>query len=145
MPRGWTAVLIYVATMCANARSFAFDRELAHRYASAGTPPPDAIRRPVEAGAIARGLGLPYATVRRHAQMMLGTGEFERAGGGYLTAIEWMQRPDVIASAQALAQQLDRVLRQLGGAGFPFADPSGLYRNGRPALLEFPGRTRRRA
>jgi hypothetical protein len=135
--RGWMTGVIYMTVMVANARSFAYDKTLALRYADADTPPPDAVRTALSAATIARALGLPYATVRRHAEAMIATGELERRSDGYLVSASWMQREESLAAGQSISQQLQRVLRQLGVLGFPFNDPARAYRSGRPALVKF--------
>jgi hypothetical protein len=133
----WLTAVLFVAVMAANARGFTFDPELAIRYGEANTPPPDPLRRPLSASAAARGLGLPHATVRRHAEALVASGAFERVPGGYLASMAWMQRPDTLAHGQRMSQQMDRVVRNLVGAGFPFGDPASAYLAGGPMGIAF--------
>lgn len=136
--RDWQRPLLYLAVMTANARPFTFDPVLALRYADITTPPPDSHRSPVSTGALARSMGMPYTTVRRHLEALVEAGQLVRAAtGGYLVNMAWMQSAASAAAGIGMVVQLDRVLRQVAAAGFPFDDPASAYRRGAPILLEF--------
>lgn len=133
----WLKPLLYMAVMVANARPFTFDPELALRYASVDTPPPDSLRRPVSASAVARGVGLPYATVRRNLEAIAAGGQMRRVEGGYLIEMAWMQSPASVASGAAMVTQLHRLVRRLELGGFPFDAPEKAYVRGRPERIAF--------
>jgi hypothetical protein len=89
-----------------------------HEYDTAAHVPDDSLRSPVSVYAIAKQLGLPYETVRRHVARLIDEGRCVRVGsrGGVvvpLSAIRDM-RPDAflahsLDSLQALVAELDRI------------------------------------
>ena len=134
----WQRPYLYLTLMTANARPYTFDRELAWRYSDITTPPADEHRMPVGASALARAIGIPYTTVRRNLKGMVAEGRLIHAeGSGYLINMAWMQSPTSAASGVNMVVQLDRVLRQVAAAGFPFDDPAIAYREGPPVFLDF--------
>ncbi|WP_157073580.1 hypothetical protein [Sphingomonas soli] len=133
----WQRAFVYIAVMAANARRYTFDPELSGRYKDAATPPPDHLRTPVGASALARATAAPYSTVRRNLQSMIADGILVRAGHGYLISMEWMQRPELAAAGAAVAAQLDRAIRGLAQAGFPISAPETAYWRGPPRMIAF--------
>lgn len=135
--RNWQRPFIYVSLMAANARRYTFDHALSHRYADIYSPPPDALRTPVGASALARAVAVPYSTVRNNLEAMVADGILERTPRGYLISMAWMQRPELAASGAAVAAQLDRALRGLAHGGFPMDAPAAAYWQRRPPLIVF--------
>lgn len=135
--RDWLKAFLYMAIMTANARGFASDPALARRYSEAGTPPPDVLRPSVRVAALARGLGLPYPTVRRNVEILVAQGQVERCPQGYRTSVAYMQRDTSLAAGEQMGQQLVRLLRRIGAAGFPFDAPERAYRVGPPDFIAF--------
>jgi len=133
----WIRMYLYYGVMTANARSITFDRDLAHRYSDSRTPPPEAVRRPVSARMLSRALGLPYSTVRRHLAHMERIGQIFRLKGGWMLTMEWMQKPEILASGHMVCRKIDAMLAHASRMDFPLGDPAAFYRRGRPGLLEF--------
>jgi hypothetical protein len=129
--------MLFTALMAGNARSFAFDRSLALSYADRNSPPPDDMRISVSASALARAIGIPYATVRRNVEAMLADQQIVRAPRGYLVNMAWMQTPASLDAGNAIIVQMERLLRGLGTAGFPFAAPETAYLDGEPERISF--------
>lgn len=130
----WLEMVLSGTTIGANARPYSHHPELALTYGEAQTVPPEAMRRPVSISAIARALGLPYSTVRRHVEKMLADGRLVRSRGGLLCAQEWLEPSDPKHSLTAhLSQTFDR----LAESGFCFACPERHYLRQRPPLLAF--------
>lgn len=133
----WLEMVILAAVICANARPsaegyapspFAPDRA---RLLIGGAP------TPVTIVAIARALGLPYSTVRRHAEAMLREGVLLRRRNGLVANDAWLTRPALAENASVHAEHIRRILARLATAGFPFDDPTTAYLSGRPPMLEF--------
>ncbi|RYY23466.1 MAG: hypothetical protein EOP62_20205 [Sphingomonadales bacterium] len=135
--RDWQRPFVYVSVMAANARRYTFDPALSAQYPHANTPPPDYLRIPLGASALARAIGIPYSTVRHNLATMTADGVLVRSGSGYLISMEWMQRPELATSAALIAAQLDRALRGLALAGFPMDAPQTAYWGGPPRLISF--------
>lgn len=89
-----------------------------HDYDAGQTLPDDSLRTPVSAYAIAKQLGMPYETVRRHIARLIDEGRCIRVGerGGIIvptSAIADM-RPDAFVNKsldmlRALVSELDRI------------------------------------
>lgn len=89
-----------------------------HDYDMASNLPADHLRSPVSVYAIAKQLGLPYETVRRHAARLIDEGRCVRVGprGGIIVPASAIQemRPDAfvnqsLESLGALVSDLDRI------------------------------------
>lgn len=72
---------LFLAISRANIRNLAARGE---QFATLGDIPPDELREPVSVYAIARELGLPYETVRRHVNKLVEAGLCERNADGRL-------------------------------------------------------------
>lgn len=108
---------IVTAMLIANAETMARDPEMARKYAGAGTPPPDSLRRPATVAEIAARLGMTRETVRRRANRYVKLGWAVRVAGGYLFSMERQQEPEVLQTGLASAHrflQLLQAVRQLG-------------------------------
>ncbi len=112
-----TDAAIVTAMLIANAETMARDPEMARKYAGAGTPPPDSLRRPATGAEIAARLGMTRETVRRRANRYVQLGWAVRVAGGYLFSMERQQEPEVLQAGLASAHrflQLLQAVRQLG-------------------------------
>lgn len=78
---------------------------------------PDNMRRPISISAIARDLGFPYETTRRHVARLMDTGACVRVGNkGVIVPADWISsRVDVTGAIYA---SLRRMLHELYEAGF---------------------------
>lgn len=77
-------MLLYTAVVMANARAILYDPVLARRYSDNATPPPQSMRIPVSAKALAHTLHLPLSTVRRHLEALMEDNRIVRVAGGLL-------------------------------------------------------------
>lgn len=112
-----TDAAIITAMLIANADGLARDPELARKYAGAGAPPPDSLRRPATIAEIAERLDMTRETVRRRVNRYVKLGWAVRVTGGHLFSMERQQAPEVLQTGLASAHrflQLLQALRQLG-------------------------------
>jgi hypothetical protein len=133
----WLEVIIYGTVMVANARPYSYDPVLANIYGESDTVPPESLRLPVAAAALARALHLPYSTVGRHIVRMVADGRLVRRDGGVMIATEWMQTTSQIAGARIVAERAAQIFARLAASGFAFDAPGALYLGGRPSLVDF--------
>jgi DNA-binding transcriptional ArsR family regulator len=64
--RNFVTALVFLAITRANLGDITASRDAASRHLALGETPPDSSRAPVTVYALARDLGIPYETVRRH-------------------------------------------------------------------------------
>jgi hypothetical protein len=133
--RGWMKMLLYMAVVIANARAIVYDEVLARRYSDNETPPPQRLRLPIGAKALAMLLHLPYTTVRRHLDGLLADGRLVRVEGGMLASDAALVDPAILEANIKLGRRMEVVLAKLAARGFPFDEPSRAYATGRPPLL----------
>lgn len=74
-------------------------------------------RRPVRVAHVARRLGVPYETTRRHVSWLLEHGICERIGSGVVTSEGFLQRPALHARARDNHANIRRMFRQLAALG----------------------------
>ncbi len=74
--------LMFLAVSRANTREVTQQSQRSGAFSGIDQIPPDDLRRPVSVYALARELGLPYETARRHAQKLVATGLCERVEDG---------------------------------------------------------------
>jgi DNA-binding transcriptional ArsR family regulator len=80
--RDFTTALTFLAITRANVRPLVESGESARQYRGVADLPPDEVRAPVTIYVIARDLGLPYETVRRHVAKLKAAGLCVSAEGG---------------------------------------------------------------
>lgn len=84
--------------------------------------PPDALRHPVNVKTIAQQLGLPYETVRRHAQELIEAGDCIRVGKrGLIVPAAVLVQQERLKGFQESLPSLLRFLADLKRAGYDFA------------------------
>lgn len=135
--REWLNLVIFSTILCANARGYFDDPVLALRYADHTQVPPDEIRRPVRTSVIARTLGLPDSTLRRHVAALTDIGSVQRVPAGLLINKNWLNTPAAVAISLASYGNIRRILNVLQGRGFPFANPASAYVRSRPEPAPF--------
>lgn len=109
--------LIFCAMLLVNAELLTNDPQLAWAYAGAGTPPPDALRRPATITGLADTLGLTHETVRRRVSHQREMGWITRVTGGYLITMERMQTPEILQTGLMASQHFLRLLESLRSLG----------------------------
>lgn len=80
--RDFTTALTFLAITRANVQPLVESGESALQYSGVADLPPDEVRAPVTIYVIARDLGLPYETVRRHVAKLKAAGLCVSAEGG---------------------------------------------------------------
>lgn len=74
----------------------------------------DGLRRPASISALARSLGLPHETVRRHVVALVAAGYARRTpGGGVIVTSQDLDRPDVQEAVSKNITNLERLTRAL--------------------------------
>jgi hypothetical protein len=109
--------LLYVTIVQANVRHLSDEISPARPYSAMGDVPPDAERRPVSVYALAREMGLPYETARRHVGDMIDAGLVVRTPGGVVTQAAIHASPEWVAGAEASWRQIQTVLKDLAQIG----------------------------
>lgn len=133
----WLELAVVSAVAVASARTITLDPVLARTWAGPDAVPPADLRRAVTAAAIARGLNIPYSTVRRQTLATIGKGLLEKRGDGVIVA-EALIGGETAAMAGAVALgRASALFGRLVAAGFPFDDPRSAYIAGPPALVAF--------
>jgi DNA-binding Lrp family transcriptional regulator len=88
------------------------------RYAGIDSPPPDETRRPVSVSAVARSLGLPFETVRRHSRRLIDAGVCVRVDGGLIVPMSVLEQPASVSAMLANVRNVRKFVRDLRAAGF---------------------------
>jgi predicted transcriptional regulator len=78
----WIDMALVGTGICANARPFTYDREIARSYADFTRLVPERLRAPVPASLVARVLTLPASTAQRRVNAMIAAGVLIRKPGG---------------------------------------------------------------
>ena len=109
--------LVFAALMSANADPFTYDRELAHLYGRADTPPPDSARRPATITEIAQRIGLPHEVVRRRVLSLISRGYARRVISGYLVNMDVLQSQRMLDSGLLINQRFVQMTQGLLALG----------------------------
>ncbi|MDO8911431.1 MAG: hypothetical protein Q8N10_00165 [Phenylobacterium sp.] len=111
---------VFLCVFNANNRPFFEDDELNLRYASWETLVPAELREPISIRAVAKRMGYPDETIRRHANRLIEKGFLEKLGAGYVVPTNAMAAPglikgmtDVNASIMMMVRLMDRVATAL--------------------------------
>lgn len=116
--------LLYITIVQANVRHITEDPAAVAAYSGLHDIPPDEARRPVSVYAVAREMGLPYETARRHIRRMTEAGLLARdAGGGVWTPSALHRRPDWVAGAETSWNHVVRLVEAFAQIGVTAATP----------------------
>lgn len=105
--------VVFLAVTQSNVGHIDRDPELAGQWAELETPPPDNLRRPVSAGAIAQSLGLPKETARRKIRQLVAERYCTLAPGGVIAPRRVFLRPGNIGALTRNAAQLRQLYAAL--------------------------------
>jgi hypothetical protein len=112
--------VIYLAVLQANIRPIADDPRLSRAYAGA-EPPPDSVRIPVTARAVAESLNLPRETTRRYINRLVAMGHCNRIGRqGVVVPQAVLVSPEGVEFAWNTYANLRRLFLQLRDLGVEF-------------------------
>ncbi|HQP18951.1 MAG TPA: hypothetical protein PLG07_01395, partial [Phenylobacterium sp.] len=101
-----------------NADPIVRDPEIAWRYSSADTPPPDTLRRPVTIAELSQRLSIPRETMRRRVTRMLELDRCESVRGGYLSSMTYMQSEALLSAGVKINQRFGQLVQSLRQVGF---------------------------
>ena len=91
--RNFVTALVFLAITRANVGRITTCRDTASRYLALGQIPPDTSRVPVTVYALARDLGIPYETVRRHVGKLKAAGICDATADGVIIPGRVFQSP----------------------------------------------------
>ena len=109
--------MLFLAIARENIRALATTGRAQAEYAALDDIPPDTLRNPVSIYALARGMGVPYESARRHVAKLIKAGMCERVHDGIIVPAHVYERP---ALRQATIRNWDRTLaflRELAQVG----------------------------
>lgn len=116
--------LIFAGVLKANVRGLLASPNEAWAYARQSTPPPDELRAPVSIRELARELGMPYETVRRHTAAMTAQGYLKMIPGKGVVAPASVFGDDGLGRENPpIMQRFARMVAELTRLGFDFDDP----------------------
>jgi DNA-binding Lrp family transcriptional regulator len=132
----WLDMVLVTVVMCANARPFTYDRDVSLSYSDFTRLPPESMRAPVPASAIARALGLPASTIQRRVNDMIGRGQLLRKAGGLMVSEASLNSQSVVEKSRTSTDHTRQIFTRLAAGGFRFDDPASCYLDGRPAPVD---------
>jgi DNA-binding transcriptional ArsR family regulator len=121
--RDLVTTLTFLSIARANMRHFTNSSAMAMRYAAMDAIPPDSERAPVTVYAVAKELGIPYETVRRHAAKLRKEGMCQAVSGGLIipnSAFFNVAMLEAVSAHWALTQDL---VNSAGGYATVASDP----------------------
>jgi DNA-binding Lrp family transcriptional regulator len=133
----WLDMVLLGTVMCANARPFTYDRAVSLSYSDFTRLPPESLRAPVPASAIARALGLPPSTIQRRVNAMILAGKLHRRQGGLMVSEAALNAQPAIEDSRTSTDHTRQIFTRLAAGGFRFDDPARCYLDGRPDLIAF--------
>ena len=108
-----------------NVREVTIQSQAAGTYAGLDDIPPDNLRRPVTVYALAKELGLPYETARRHANKLVAAGLVARSEEGLVIPAQVYSREAMLASVKLNWQEALRFIQALAVYGVRAEAPAG--------------------
>ncbi|MFZ3006686.1 MAG: hypothetical protein WA047_10945 [Phenylobacterium sp.] len=111
------AAVVLLAISEANVRRLTGDPIVTARFEGLHDIPPDEFREPVSVFAIAKSLGLPYETARRHCNGLISKGFCTRQAGGLVVPASVYAREDFKAATAANWRQAQVFAEQLLNLG----------------------------
>jgi predicted transcriptional regulator len=133
----WLDMVLLTVVMCANARPFTYDRDVSLSYSDFTRLPPESMRAPVPASAIARALGLPPSTIQRRVNEMIQRGQLLRKAGGLMASESALNSQPVVENSRTSTDHTRQIFKRLAAGGFRFDDPASCYLDGRPDPVPF--------
>ena len=121
--RDLVTTLTFLSIARANMRRFPGDPDRALRYAAMDAIPPDSERVPVTVYAVAKELGIPYETVRRHAAKLRKEGLCESVPGGLIIPTRAYVNAGMLGAVQAHWALTQDLVNNAGGFPTPVAAP----------------------
>jgi len=116
--------LIWAGILQANVRDFLRSQDKAWTYARQSTPPPDELRVPISIRMLARELGIPYETVRRHVAALMEMNYLEAVPGkGVFVPAAALTTETLGSQNPRQMVQFTRLIGDLTRLGFDFLDP----------------------
>jgi hypothetical protein len=104
--------LVFMAAVRASSQQFR--NAATHHPGDLAEPVPTKARRPISVSALARSLGIPVGTTRRHVLKLTAMGFAERTeGGGVLVTSEILDREELRLAAMANAANMDQLIEGL--------------------------------
>lgn len=134
--RSWLELAIFSAVLHANTAGFARDPAVALDLADERTPTPPSLLRAVRPAALARLVGIPDTSVRRHVAAMVAARRLVRTPRGLIASEAWLNEPEHVAVSRLTLGHVNRVLTRLAAEGFPFDDPPSAYRDTWPRDID---------
>jgi hypothetical protein len=119
------STLMFLAVSRDNVRDVTVESQATGAYAGMDEIPPDHLRRAVSVYALARELGLPYETARRHANKLTAAGLCGRAEDGLIIPAAVYGREAMRASVDANWVETLRFIRGLAAFGVRGVAPAG--------------------
>lgn len=133
----WLDLVLVATILCANARPFVYDRDVALRFAEFDAPPLDGMRVPVPASFIARALGLPPSTAQRRVNLLIEGGALVRMRDGVIVSTPAEEDIATIAASRTSNDHTRQIFDRLAAGGFRFDDPARCYLESRPQPTPF--------
>jgi predicted transcriptional regulator len=110
--------LLYVTIMQANVRHLSAQVSPDRPYSALDDVPPDTERRPISVYAVAREMGLPYETARRHVSAMIEAGLVVRSpSGGVSTPTAIHATPEWLAGTEDSWRRIQGMVRDFAKIG----------------------------
>ncbi len=123
----WVELALFSAIVHANTVDFARDPAIGGVYIDERTPVPAELLRPIRPAALARLMGMPDTSVRRHVVAMIAAGLVLRDHGGVVASQAWLDAPERVEVSLASLGHVNRILSRLAAEGFPFDHPARAY------------------
>ena len=113
----WVTGQVLIGFMSLNSAAWSLKAEMAWRYSTSDTPPPDHVRTPASIADVARLTGLGKELVRRKAHELVEAGRMQPVGRGYLIDMGYMQGPESQAGGSAIVTAFYRMIYDLTALG----------------------------
>ena len=110
--------VLFLATMQANTTSITSRPDLQLQYGDLDGLPPDDVRRPVSASALARSLSLPFETVRRRMARLCATGWCAATPEGLVVPAQSLSSLAHVSAVHSNLAMLREAYRRLVAVGF---------------------------
>ena len=108
-----TTGVIMTAIIAANVRHINAHPELSQLYAAENLPPPDALRRPITVRALAREIGIPFETVRRHVAQLITDGRVRQKDDGVFVSSELLLSKKYVDNNLRIVIHFDQMVSTL--------------------------------